>query len=147
MGSPTDEFFTGLEDRAPELLPTTARGTIRFDLDEDGHTGYWFVAINRGNVLVSRENREADCVVRTKKSLFDEFASGAAHILSAFNRNDVTVQGSLPLLLTFRRVFPSPPGTRDPRERVRARLGVRTGPGRRLRTGRPGRLERQETQQ
>ncbi|ROT32432.1 SCP2 sterol-binding domain-containing protein [Micromonospora sp. HM5-17] len=146
MGSPTDEFFASLEERGPELLPTRARGTIRFDLVEDGRVGHWFVAINRGNVLVSHEKRAADCVVSTEKRLFDEFATGAAHLITAYNRNDVSVQGNLPLLLVFRRTFPSPPGTRDPRERVRARLGGRTGPGR-LRTRSPARMERQETQQ
>ncbi|MEO3745622.1 SCP2 sterol-binding domain-containing protein [Plantactinospora sp. B5E13] len=123
MADPTSDFFAWIEDHGPEVLPDKARGTIRFDLDAgEGRVNHWFVAINRGNVLVSHENREADCVVSTEQRLFDHFALGESHVVTAYNRNDVTVQGNLPLLLMFRRAFPSPPGTRDPRERVRERF-------------------------
>jgi len=129
MASPTAEFFARLEESGPDLLPVKARGSIRFDLAADGTMDHWFVAINRGNVLVSRELREADCVVSTDQELFDRFALGEAQVIAAYNRNDVTVQGNLPLLLMFRRAFPSPPGTRDPRERVRERFAQRTRSG------------------
>ncbi|MEQ4301471.1 SCP2 sterol-binding domain-containing protein [Plantactinospora sp. B6F1] len=128
MADPTVEFFNRIEESGPGLLPTRARGTLRFDIDRGDEVDHWFVAINRGNVLVSREWREADCVVTTDKDLFDKLATGEAQVLAAYNRNDLTVQGSLPLLLTFRRAFPSPPGTRDPRERIRERFaGGRAG--------------------
>ncbi|MFC6022448.1 SCP2 sterol-binding domain-containing protein [Plantactinospora solaniradicis] len=123
MADPTAEFFSSLEERGPDLLPVKARGTIRFDLKGvDGGVNHWFVSVNRGNVLVSHENRQADCVVATTQELFDRLAIGEAQVVAAYNRNDVTVQGNLPLLLMFRRAFPSPPGTRDPRVRVRERL-------------------------
>ncbi|WP_422773543.1 SCP2 sterol-binding domain-containing protein [Plantactinospora sp. WMMC1484] len=133
MADPTAEFFAGLEQSGPEILPTKARGTIRFDLGRDGGVEHWFVAINRGNVLVSHERRDADCVVGAEKALFDRFATGEAQVVAAYNRNELTVQGSLPLLLMFRRVFPPPPGTRDPRERIRERFAGRRG----LRDGEP----------
>ena len=60
MTDQTAEFFARLEQAGEELLPAKARGTIRFDLAEDGRLTHWFVAVNRGNVLVSRENRPAD---------------------------------------------------------------------------------------
>jgi hypothetical protein len=123
MVDPTAEFFSSLEQRGPDLLPVKARGTIRFDLaGEDGAVTHWFVSVNRGNVLMSHEYRPADCVVTTDRRLFDRFAVGETQVIAAYNRNDVTVQGNLPLLLMFRRAFPSPPGTRDPRDRVRERL-------------------------
>ncbi|MEO3929575.1 SCP2 sterol-binding domain-containing protein [Micromonosporaceae bacterium B7E4] len=125
MADPTAEFFSRIEERGPDLLPAKARGTLRFDLDRDGQVGHWFVAINRGNVLVSHERREADCVVAAEKELFDKLATGEAQVLAAYNRNDLTVRGNLPLLLVFRRAFPSPPGTRDPRERIRERFAGR----------------------
>ncbi|GIG91884.1 SCP2 sterol-binding domain-containing protein [Plantactinospora endophytica] len=125
MADPTAEFFARVEQRGPDLLPTKARGTLRFDLRRDGEVDHWFVAINRGNVLVSHELRDADCVVATDKALFDRCALGEAQVVAAYNRNDVTVQGNLPLLLMFRRAFPSPPGTRDPRERIRERFAGR----------------------
>ncbi|GAB3986853.1 SCP2 sterol-binding domain-containing protein [Plantactinospora veratri] len=127
MADPTADFFCRVEEHGPELLPAHARGTLRFDLDRDGHVDHWFVSINRGNVLVSHEKREADCVVEAEKALFDRCAIGEAQVVAAYNRNDVTVRGSLPLLLMFRRVFPSPPGTRDPRERIRERFAGRIG--------------------
>ncbi|MBE1484595.1 SCP2 sterol-binding domain-containing protein [Plantactinospora soyae] len=123
MADPTAKFFSALEERGPDLLPVKARGTIRFDLEgADGGVNHWFVSINRGNVLVSHENREADCVVATGQELFDRLAVGEAQVVAAYNRNDVTVQGNLPLLLMFRRAFPAPPGTQDPRDRIRERL-------------------------
>ncbi|MGI5215796.1 SCP2 sterol-binding domain-containing protein [Plantactinospora sp. CA-290183] len=125
MTNVTAEFFARLERQGPDLLPDKARGSIRFDLADQDRTHHWFVSINRGNVLVSREYREADCVVGTEQALFDRFVLGEAQVIAAYNRSDVTVQGNFPLLLMFRRAFPSPPGTRDPRERVRERLAAR----------------------
>ncbi|MDG4789464.1 SCP2 sterol-binding domain-containing protein [Micromonospora sp. WMMD1102] len=125
MADPTAEFFARVEQHGPELLPTASRGTIRFDLQRDDGAEHWFVAINRGNVLVSHEEREADCVVATDRGLFDRLATGETQVLAAYNRNELTVRGSLALLLMFRRAFPSPPGTRDPRERIRERFAAR----------------------
>ena len=123
MADPTAEFFSSLEQRGPDLLPVKARGTIRFDLEgPDGGVKHWFVSVNRGNVLVSHEYRQADCVVTTDQELFDRLAVGEVQVVAAYNRNDVTIQGNLPLLLMFRRAFPAPPGTRDPRDRIRERL-------------------------
>ncbi|GAA3749068.1 hypothetical protein GCM10022225_36660 [Plantactinospora mayteni] len=133
MADPTAEFFSRIEEHGPDLLPAKARGRLRFDLDRDGEVEHWFVAVNQGNVLVSREKREADCVVATEKELFDKLATGEAQVLAAYNRNDLTVRGNLPLLLVFRRAFPSPPGTRDPRERIRERFAGRRVAGERER--------------
>lgn len=114
------EFFAQLSERGPAVLPRKLRGTIRFDLERGLETDHWFVAMTDEGVLVSHDEREALCVARTEEALFDRLVAGEAHMVAALIRNEMTVEGNLPLLLLFRRLFPQSVGSRDPRDWHRA---------------------------
>lgn len=116
----TREFFAQLSERGAGALPKKLRGTIRFDLERGLETDHWYVAMTDDGVHVSHENRDAVCVARAEEALFDRFVSGEAHFIGALIRNEMTIEGSLPLLLTFRRLFPPSMGSRDPRNWIRA---------------------------
>ncbi|RZU75615.1 SCP-2 sterol transfer family protein [Micromonospora kangleipakensis] len=121
MSDPTAEFFDGLGHRGHEPLLQEATGTIRFDLEHDHGVDRWFVVIQQGDVRVSREEREADSVVRVDKGLFDRIVSGEENLYAAWVRNELRAEGEVRLARLIQRVFPGPPGAHDPRMFARER--------------------------
>ncbi|MFI6763030.1 SCP2 sterol-binding domain-containing protein [Micromonospora sp. NPDC050417] len=121
MSEVTTTFFHGLGERAPELLPRRIHGTIRFDLQRGTETSYWYIAMRHGNMVVSQDQRDADCVVHVSEALFDRFTTGEANVISAMIRTECVLDGDIPLLMMFRRFFPAAPGAIDPRRMVRER--------------------------
>ncbi|WP_329103689.1 SCP2 sterol-binding domain-containing protein [Micromonospora sp. NBC_01699] len=121
MSEVTTSFFHGLGERAPDLLPRRAHGTLRFDLRHGAEIEHWFVSMHHGNMSVSQDRRDADCVVHVAGELFDRFATGDANVISAMIRTDCVLEGNIPLLMMFRRFFPAAPDAVDPRRLVRER--------------------------
>ena len=121
MRDPTREFFNRLDRRAAEVLPSSASGTVRVDLVSEKHVDHWFVTIDKGKVRVTREDREADCTIRTGKGTFDRLAEGSANVGALASRTELIVTGSLVQLGYLRRLLPGPPGARDPRTVARER--------------------------
>jgi len=115
MSDPTTEFFAGLGRRGHEPLLEGVTGTIRFDLEHEHGIDRWFVLIDQGDLHVSREEREAGCVWRTSRALFDRFASGEQYVYAAWARNALRVEGNVALGYVFLRVLPGPPGAHHPR--------------------------------
>lgn len=109
MPDATTEFFTGLEERGHEPLLEKARGSIRFDLLDDGRRARWLVEIDRGDLAVSHRNAKADCVIRAEKALFDRIATGEENAVAAVLRGAMAIEGNRQLLVLFQRVFPAPP--------------------------------------
>ncbi|WBB78995.1 SCP2 sterol-binding domain-containing protein [Micromonospora sp. WMMD882] len=134
MGRPTEQFFATLPSRAPTVLREPIDGALQINLNTDGHTEHWHVELHTGAVRVCRDLRAADTVWRSSAALFDRLVTGEAQGIAALLRNETTISGNLLLFLAFRRFFPAPPGTRDPRAVARER----PGPGIRPQTGRPG---------
>jgi putative sterol carrier protein len=85
-----------------------ATGTIRFDLTGGGRTARWLVAVDKGDVSVSRGGGGGECVVRVDKELFDGIASGEVNAMAALLRGAIEVAGESALLLAFQRVLPGP---------------------------------------
>ena len=85
-----------------------ARGTIRFDLAENGRTKHVRVELDRGHVSVSRGAGAADCVVRMDAKLFGEVTAGKANPLAAVLRGVLEFDGDPELLVLFRRAFAKP---------------------------------------
>lgn len=112
---PTASFFDELGRRGHEPLLKEATGTIRFNLEHDHEVDSWFLVISQGDLSVSREEREADCVVRASRALFDRLVTGQTHIYSAWVRNELAAEGELRLGRLFQRVLPGPPGAHHPR--------------------------------
>ena len=122
VGDATLAFFESIDRRPREPLLEKVQGTVRFDLHKEGQTDHWFVQIDRGAVAVSRDEREADCVVIADPDLFEQFANGTENALAAGLRGEVTIGGKLHLFLLLERLFPSPPDSHGPRRLIRSEL-------------------------
>ena len=115
MADATADFFEALVERGHEPLLEKATGTVRFDLRDGKKTDRWLVSIVKGDLAVSRRNLEADCVVTTDKTLFDDVASGRANAFAALLREEMGVEGDVRLLVAFQRLLPGPTRSRKRR--------------------------------
>ena len=113
------DFFDQLARRGHEPLLQRASGTLRFDLQHGAETDHWLVAIDRGDLAVSRKKVRADCVVRTDRDLFESIADGRVNVVAAYLRGMVAIEGDLELAVLFQRVFPGPPRSGGTRRNVR----------------------------
>ncbi|MGS2618626.1 SCP2 sterol-binding domain-containing protein [Micromonospora sp. LZ34] len=123
MSDTTEEFFDRLGRRGAERLLRKTTGTIRFDLEHERGNDHWFVTIRSGQVRVTREERDADCVVRAENALFDRMVLGEVKPLPAWLRNDITTEGEYWPILLLERLFRQPAGARHPRAFVREHGG------------------------
>ncbi|MBM0274260.1 SCP2 sterol-binding domain-containing protein [Micromonospora tarensis] len=123
MTEATEKFFAALPSRAPDVLGGLADGTLQIDLGSDHQTEHWLVRMRPGSVQVSRGRGPADAIWYSSAALFDRMISGEAQGVAAVLRNESTFSGNVVLFLAFRRFFPNPPGTRDPRETTRRAAG------------------------
>ncbi|MBQ0979378.1 MULTISPECIES: SCP2 sterol-binding domain-containing protein [Micromonospora] len=119
MTEAAERFFESLPARAPDVLGGLADGTLQIDLGSDHRTEHWLVRMRPGSVQVSRERGPADAIWFSSAALFDRLITGEAQGVAAVLRNESTFSGNVVLFLAFRRFFPDPPGTRDPREVAR----------------------------
>jgi putative sterol carrier protein len=111
MTDATTEFFRELGTRGHERRLEKVKASLRFDLKNGRRTDRWLVAIDRGDIAVTRENVQADCVVRTDRAVFDEIVSGETNPVTAVLRGAMEVEGDRELLVLFRRVIPRPGNT------------------------------------
>lgn len=114
MPDPTTEFFEQLDRKGHEPVLDEVNGTIRIDLRDEHGIEHWFVTIKDGDVHVSREDRPADCVMQTTRSVFDQLVTGQLHQLQGWLRNLFRVHGEVLLFRIFGNVFPGPAGARHP---------------------------------
>ena len=118
MPDPTVELFDQLGRRGHDPLLEQVHGTVRFDLASNDGIRCWLVEIDDGTVKVSRDQRDADCVVLTTKVRFDRIATGRANAFAMLLRAEIVVHGDVQLLIVLERVLPGPPGARGPRQAV-----------------------------
>ena len=123
MTEATERFFESLPTRAPAILGGLAEGTLQIDLGTGHQTEHWLVRMRPGTIQVSRDRGPADAIWYSNAALFDLLITGERQALAAVLRNESTFSGNVVLFLAFRRFFPSPPGTRDPREVAREAAG------------------------
>ena len=110
MADPTSGFFERLgQPGARRLGNVTA--SIRIDLERGKATEHWLVAIDKGNVSVSRKNVKADAALRTDKEIFDRLARGEASPLASMLRGLVQAEGDAELIVLFQGLFPAPHNT------------------------------------
>lgn len=115
---PVEEFFKKIEGR-PEMLPKRISGSIRIDLETDDEIEHWYIEMHEGNLHVSRDARDADCVLRAARETFKRMVVGEENLQAAAYRTEVVVEGSFPFIAQMRKLLPGPPGAHDPREFVR----------------------------
>ncbi|MBM0231767.1 SCP2 sterol-binding domain-containing protein [Micromonospora sp. STR1_7] len=123
MTEATERFFESLPARAPTVLRGLVDGTLQIDLSTDNQTEHWLVRMRPGAIEVSRSRGPADAIWYSSAELFDRLIAGEAQGVAAVLRNESTFSGNVVLFLGFRRFFPNPPGTRDPREVARKAAG------------------------
>jgi putative sterol carrier protein len=111
----TEEFFSEISRHGSERLAAKTNGTIRFDLTDDHGVAHWLIAIDRGNIEVRRDERDADVVLRTTTAIFDRMVQGEVKPLSAWLRNDITSEGEFRFIILLERLFATPRGARHPR--------------------------------
>ena len=108
VSDPTADFFAELGQRKHEPLLVKATGTVRLDVLDGKKTERWFVAIDKGDLTVSRKPSTADTTLRAQKALFDGVASGQVNAVAAVLRGEIAVDGDWRLLVLFQRLFPGP---------------------------------------
>jgi putative sterol carrier protein len=106
----TNEFFDELGRRGHEPRLRRASGTLRFDLVDGTRTERWLVAMDKGDVAVSRKNAKADAVVRTDKQRFDGIVRGDVNPMTATLRSEMQAEGDSELFVLFQRLFPGRSG-------------------------------------
>ncbi|MCX4390866.1 sterol-binding protein [Micromonospora peucetia] len=118
MADATQEFFDGLARRGHDRrLTAIDEGSVRFDISRDGRTDHWLVAIDRGDITVSKQATGGDAVVEADGAVFDRIASGEAYFLTTVLRGEAAVAGSPRIFATVRKLFPPPPTSRGSRRR------------------------------
>ncbi|WP_406040329.1 hypothetical protein OG799_31160 [Micromonospora sp. NBC_00898] len=123
MGEAIERFFASLPERAPVVLLGPVSGTLQIDLTTGNCTDHWLVELGHGSARVFRELRVSDATWHSSHDLFERLVAGRDNGIAAMIRNESTFTGKVTLFLAFRRFFPDPPGTRDPRELAREQAG------------------------
>jgi putative sterol carrier protein len=115
MGDGVEDFFRLLPDRGREPLLGKVQGDVRFDL-LDGHGGIerWLVAVNRGEITVSKEEGAPHCILRSDRALFERLTRGEENATAAVLRGAVVCLGEVDLLFAIQRLFSGPPNQRQP---------------------------------
>jgi putative sterol carrier protein len=108
MDDAIETFLAALAERGHEPLLEKAKGTVRLELRGGKGTESWLLALDRGDVAVSRGQEEADATVRTTRKLFGRILTGEANALTAFMRGDLQVEGDPTILVSLQRLFPGP---------------------------------------
>jgi len=107
MADPTSDFFDRLgQPGARRLGNVTA--SIRIDLDRGKATEHWLLAIDKGNISVSRKNVKADAALHTDKEMFDRLTRGDASPLASMLRGLVRAEGDTELIVPVQGLFPAP---------------------------------------
>ncbi len=118
MPEPIADFFQQVAVRGHEPVLEGTAFTLRFDLRHGAGTEHWYVTVDDGDVRVSREVRAAECVVHMDAALFRRLIAGATAAQAAWLRGELTVEGNPVPHRLFDRIYPGPPGARDPRDMV-----------------------------
>jgi putative sterol carrier protein len=105
MTEPTRQFFTRLAEQNQPALGSMA-GVVRFDIDDGERTEHWYLHIRKGDVAVSHEGPEADCVISADIATFDAILAGKMNAMAAVLRGAITVEGKVVLLTALQRLFP-----------------------------------------
>jgi len=104
----TATFFEGLGARGHEDAWADVSGTVGIDLVDGDTTERWFIKIDKGDIAVSHDEREADCNLRVDRAVFEQLIQGQANGMAAALRGAAIPSGNLDLLLALQRAFPGP---------------------------------------
>jgi predicted lipid carrier protein YhbT len=125
MLDPTVELFDRLRRHGHEPLLEHVEGSVRFDLADESGVDHWTVTISRGDLSVTREDRDADCIVSSAKARFDRVATGEDNAIAMLLRAEIVATGDVELLVVLERLLPGPPGASDPVAAARSEAASR----------------------
>jgi alkyl sulfatase BDS1-like metallo-beta-lactamase superfamily hydrolase len=108
MADATTEFFDALARRGHDPMLGRFKGSIRFDLGNGRRTDHYRLAIKQGDITISQDDADADCVIRIDRTLLNECVVGEKNIVAAFLRGEVGLKGDTHLLVLFQRLLPGP---------------------------------------
>jgi hypothetical protein len=111
---PAVRFFGELVQRGHEPLLAGVSGRVRFDVLDRGTTDSFLMSVDHGDLAVVRDAGPADCIIRGKRALFNELASGRTNAMAAVLRGALVCSGDIELLIAVQRIFPDPPRGWDP---------------------------------
>src|SRR6476620_5437659 len=106
MTDATAEFFDALARRGHDPMLGRFKGSVRFDVRSGNRTEHFRVAFKQGDITVTRDEEDADCVVRADRSLLNACAAGEKNIMAAFLRREVALQGDAQSQESFQRILP-----------------------------------------
>jgi hypothetical protein len=102
------QFFENLGRVGYHPLWRRLVGTIRVELVDEDRIDKWIVAIDKGDVSVTRNDTRGACTVRADRSLFAKLARGERNAMAAVLRGDILVGGDVEMLFALQRAFPGP---------------------------------------
>ena len=108
MTGATERLFAGLDRRGHEPLLEHLDGTLRFEISDGERTDEWSVRTERGDLRVSRERVDADCVVRSTRALFEDLADRRTDGITAMLRGELMFDGDPEMLVLVQRIFKVP---------------------------------------
>jgi putative sterol carrier protein len=119
---PTGAFFNEFATRTHKQLLHRTSGALRVEVTEGTETERFLIAVDQGDVSVSKRTTRADATLKAERSLFNGMVEGEVNAVAAVLRGVVVVEGDLGLAASFIRLFPGPPDSlRSFYERQRAR--------------------------
>lgn len=106
---PVSQFFTGLTETSHLATFDRESATLRFDIADGDNVERWYVSVHDGRVMVTRQDRPADAIVRVERAHFAAMVEGRLNAQAALLRGLLTCEGSLAAVVTFQRCLPGPP--------------------------------------
>src|SRR5215211_5225121 len=122
MADTIEKFFQELEDKGHQPLLGKVRGTVRFDLANsdrggdrggDGGVDHWRIAIDRGDIMITNDEGDADCTLLTNRAMFERLITGEENAIAAILRGAVECVGNVELLFVIYWIFRGPPRKRQ----------------------------------
>jgi hypothetical protein len=108
------EFFDNLGRVGYHPLWRRLIGTIRVELVDEDRIDEWNVAIDKGDVSVTRNGNRGACTVRVDRSLFAKLVRGETNAMAAVLRGDILVAGDVEMLFALQQAFPGPTDQHQP---------------------------------
>jgi predicted lipid carrier protein YhbT len=109
MSDSSRAFLERLNEQGFDARLGRARGTLRFEVRDEGRVEQWFLSLDRGAIHVSQDDGPADCVVRVDRPVLDGIVDGTVNPTAAFLRGVIWATGNFDLLLHLQRLFPAGP--------------------------------------
>jgi hypothetical protein len=103
--TPTEQFFENLRASGGRCLRNKACGSVRFDIADGDRVNHWRVTADRGELRVSRDTTDADCVLYVDRDVFDGIVRGEVNGMSAMLRGAMHFDGGPEMLPMVRGMF------------------------------------------